>query len=582
VKYAWPRPGASAAAPKLSYVAGFKPWGWVVGTGIYTDDVADEFAAKLRISAIWVALLGSGFALVAFVITRTITRPLSAAVALAEAVSAGRLDVDIEAAAKDETGRLAAALMEMVVNLRSVIGAQKALAEHHAQGDTSYRIDAGGLRGAYLDLAGLSNQLVGDHLQVQEELARVIGDYSDGDFTPDMPQLPGERARFTTAMGKVKHNLSAMKHDILRLSEAAAAGDFSVRGDAARFNHSFRDMVAALNGLMDQAHSGLADVGQVLEALADGDLGRRIERNYRGAFGQLASDANRTSAQLSQVMRGIEQSSDSVRVAAAEIAAGNVDLSARTEAQAANLQETASSMEELTSAVRHNAEAAHRARSMSQAASEEVRKGGRLVAEVVGTMAEISSSAHRITDIIGVIDGIAFQTNILALNAAVEAARAGEQGRGFAVVASEVRQLAQRSALAAREIKTLIEASGTSIALGRERVDATGVAMRDIVERIDAVSSLMNDIAAASDEQAKGIEQVNAAVDNMDKGTQQNAALVEEAASAAQSMADQAGELSRLVQQFRFAADEDRAPTTAPDARDPGAGQGSARLRASA
>jgi methyl-accepting chemotaxis protein len=259
--------------------------------------------------------------------------------------------------------------------------------------------------------------------------------------------------------------------------------------------------------------------------------------------------------QLNHTLADIKSSAETIDTAAHEIATGNADLSARTESQASSLEETASSMEELTSTVRQNADNARQANQLAANASEVAVKGGSVVAQVVDTMGSIKESSRRIVDIIGVIDGIAFQTNILALNAAVEAARAGEQGRGFAVVATEVRNLAQRSAAAAKEIKTLIGDSVGKIDAGSNLVDQAGKTMGEIVTSVKQVTDIMGEIAAASHEQSAGIEQVNQAVTQMDEVTQQNAALVEQAAAAAQSLQEQAIRLARAVAMFKLSAD---------------------------
>jgi methyl-accepting chemotaxis protein len=248
----------------------------------------------------------------------------------------------------------------------------------------------------------------------------------------------------------------------------------------------------------------------------------------------------------------VRSGADTIATASSQIAAGNLDLSSRTEQQASALEETASSMEELTSTVKQNSDNARQAGQLAQSASDVAVKGGAEVAQVVDTMGSINASSKKIVDIIGVIDGIAFQTNILALNAAVEAARAGEQGRGFAVVATEVRNLAQRAASAAKEIKSLIDDSVDKVNIGAKLVDQAGATMQEIVGSIRRVTDIMGEITAASREQTEGIEQVNQAIIQMDETTQQNAALVEEAAAAAASLQDQAGNLVELVSVFKI------------------------------
>jgi len=298
------------------------------------------------------------------------------------------------------------------------------------------------------------------------------------------------------------------------------------------------------------------EVQRVLSALSQGNLTEKMVGQYSGDFGRMRDDANATVDQLTQIITQIKAATDTINTASKEISSGNTDLSARTEQQAASLEETASSMEELTSTVKQNAENAKQANQLAMGASEVARKGGSVVSEVVTTMSAINESSKKIVDIISVIDGIAFQTNILALNAAVEAARAGEQGRGFAVVAAEVRSLAQRSAGAAKEIKTLIGDSVEKVGNGSKLVEQAGKTMEEIVTSVKRVTDIMAEISAASQEQSQGIEQVNQTITQMDEVTQQNAALVEEASAAARSLEEQAGGLSHSVSQFKLDASE--------------------------
>jgi len=290
---------------------------------------------------------------------------------------------------------------------------------------------------------------------------------------------------------------------------------------------------------------------QVAERVADGDLTSRFVNHRRDEVGQLMDALKRMNGNLAGIVGQVRGGTNAIAQASGEIASGNQDLSARTEQQAGSLEETAASMEELTSTVRQNSEHAQRAAQLAVNAAQVASDGGAIVDGVVKTMSAIDASSQRIADIIGVIDGIAFQTNILALNAAVEAARAGEQGRGFAVVAGEVRTLAHRSAAAAKEIKTLIDASSDQVAAGTRQVDQAGATMRQIVSSVDQVTTIIGEIAAASQEQGAGIEQVNTAIVEMDRVTQQNAALVEEAAAAATSMREQAAQLAALVDTFK-------------------------------
>ncbi|MGA7811890.1 methyl-accepting chemotaxis protein [Caballeronia sp.] len=294
----------------------------------------------------------------------------------------------------------------------------------------------------------------------------------------------------------------------------------------------------------------LSEAVRVAQTVASGDLTSTISVTGRDETSDLLRALKHMNDRLVDIVGGVRSSSEAIGSATKQIAAGNIDLSSRTEQQAASLEETAASMEQLTSTVRHNAANARHASALAGSASDIAARGNEVVKRVVGTMDAISESSGRIADIIGMIEGIAFQTNILALNAAVEAARAGEQGRGFAVVAQEVRALAQRSSSSAKEIKDLISTSAGRVAAGTELASQAGQTMQEIIHAVSLVTGIMSEIAVASDEQSKGIDQVGQAVTQMDEVTQQNAALVEEAAAAAQSLQDQAFKLNAAVAVF--------------------------------
>ncbi|MCW0448170.1 methyl-accepting chemotaxis protein [Xanthomonas sacchari] len=502
-------------------------------------------------------LLGGGLAvlivsgLLAWTITRSLTGPLNQATRAAEAIADGRLDNHVATEARDEPGRLLMAMDAMQRQLQRFSSETALMIELHADKDMSHRMPQD-FPGVYGELSKGINTMMFEHLDAIVDAIGVLNEYANGDLRRDARRLPGSRAVLHESMDAAKASLLAINTEIKRLAAAAAAGDFSARGDAAHFQHDFRLMVQDLNAMMEVSDHNLGKLSALLQSIAAGDLTARMEGEFHGVFATMRDDANATVEQLTGIVGRIQTAAVSINAAATEIAAGNDDLSRRTEQQAASLEETAASMEELTSTVKQNAEHARQANQLAAGAASVASQGGSVVGQVVETMSGIEASSKKIADIIGVIDGIAFQTNILALNAAVEAARAGEQGRGFAVVASEVRTLAQRSSNAAKEIKSLIDDSVDQVANGSTLVRQAGETMAEIVASVQRVTDIMGEISAASQEQASGIEQVNQTVTQMDETTQQNAALVEEATAAARSMEEQATQLQDAVSVFKL------------------------------
>ncbi len=344
----------------------------------------------------------------------------------------------------------------------------------------------------------------------------------------------------------------AVEEEINEVVRNAAQGNFSTRIDTASKANFFLTLAEGLNSLLNTTESGLNEISRVLNAISQGDLTQRVTADFQGSFEELKEGCNDTAEKLTAMLGEIREAVYTINTASGEISQGNLDLSSRTEQQASSLEETASSMEELTSTVRQNANNAREANTLAAKASAVAVEGGSLIEQVVRTMSSINESAQKISDIIGVIDGIAFQTNILALNAAVEAARAGEQGRGFAVVASEVGTLAKRSANAAKDIKSLISDSVNKINNGNDLVGKSGDKMQEVVNSIKHVNDIMAEIAAASAEQSEGLDEVGKAVIQMDEMTQQNAALVEQASAAAESMLTQAEQLANSVARFKL------------------------------
>jgi methyl-accepting chemotaxis protein len=554
-RFEFQKPGEGPTAPfypKVSYARNYSQWNFTILTAIYVDDldaiILHDALVSGSVALGVIVLLG----LFSVLISRSITRPIALAVARAKELSEGNFSALIEDHGPGEAGDLLRSMKTVQSSLAQFTAAQVEMGEQHKNGIVSFRIDPTRFQGAYAQMALGVNSLVGSHLADTERVVAAVSSFAHGDFRASMERLPGEKARISDAIDGIKVSFEAISDQVNELVEAAASGNFSTRGDESRFEHDFRKMVAGLNRLMETSDLGLNELARVLGAISKGDLTDRVEGRYEGTLERLKEDANHTVASLRAIVEEISLASESINRASQEIATGNSDLSSRTESQAASLEETSASMEELTSTVKATSENARQANELAHSAADAALRSGSAVAEVVTTMEGISESSKRISEIIGVIDGIAFQTNILALNAAVEAARAGEQGRGFAVVASEVRSLAQRSSEAAKEIKALISSSAERVSAGSRQVNAAGQSMGELKSSVERVKAIMTEISAAAIEQASGIEQVTSAVSSMDQSTQQNAALVEEAAAAAQAMQDQATSLGRTVAKFRL------------------------------
>lgn len=526
-------------------------------------------------------------------VTRQITRPLRQALAVADSVAAGNMENPIDLSGQDEPAQLMLALDKMQTDLKLRAQADRRAADETLRIKVALDVTSNNVMVADPDgkIIYCNASVLEMMRQAESDLRQQLPNFradailgSNFDIYHRQPGhqrnlLAGLKATHRTEIniGKRHFNLVAcpiinargerlgtvvewrdrtaeveIEGEVAGIIDAAVAGDFSRRLEPAKMSGFFKKISQGINDLLEANSGALGDVGAMLTRMSEGNLMQKIETDYQGTLGKLKDDANATVDNLQQIILEIKEATDAINTAAQEIATGNQDLSSRTEEQASSLEETASSMEQIASTVKQNADNSRQANELASNAQQVAIKGGEVVAQVVQTMNAIHQSSSKIADIIGVIDGIAFQTNILALNAAVEAARAGEQGRGFAVVASEVRNLAQRSAAAAKEIKGLIADSVDKVAVGSKQVDQAGRTMDEVVASIKRVAKIMADISEASREQSTGIDQVSRAVTQMDEVTQQNAALVEEAAAAAESLEEQARSLAQSVAIFRL------------------------------
>ncbi len=496
--------------------------------------------------------------LIGFMIVRNLMKQLGgepdyAADAVGK-IAAGDLTAELALKPGDNSSLLYS-LKTMQDSLRAIVAEIKGIVEAAAiRGDFSVKMNLTGKQGYTIELSDLLNSLSNVSETGLNDVTRVATALANGDLSQRITaDYPGVFGQTKAGVNSTVDSLTKIVGEIKNIVEdAAVRGSFATKMDMTGKQGYTKDLSELLNELSTVTDTGLNDVLRVANLLAKGDLTQTITKDYPGVFGEVKAGVNGTVENLKVLVGEIKDATDTINTASKEIAAGNSDLSQRTEEQASSLEETASSMEELTSTVKQNAENAKQANQLAIGASDVAGKGGAVVGQVVVTMDSINESSRKIVDIISVIDGIAFQTNILALNAAVEAARAGEQGRGFAVVAGEVRNLAQRSAAAAKEIKSLIGDSVEKVEGGSKLVAQAGQTMEEIVSSIKRVTDIMSEITAASQEQSQGIEQVNTAITQMDEVTQQNAALVEEAAAAAESLEEQAQNLSVSVGTFKM------------------------------
>ncbi|MEN9461257.1 MAG: hypothetical protein RIS84_1277 [Pseudomonadota bacterium] len=565
----------------------------VKAAGRIHQEATQSYHHTVLITVITFIILLLGMVLFNWYTARLITSPISEAVKIAKAITEGDFNSVIKTSCRDEVGQLLQALDEMQQQLRARIAEEKRIADEalrinqaldsvttsvliadnqntiiylNAAAKNMFRQEAEKIRKELpaFDPEHLINhsvEVLHKNPQAYRDSLKSLQEVRHSKLDLDVLTIEYTVAPVINAHGerlgvvKELNNRTievATEQEINVVTHAASQGDFEQRLGLNDKRGFFKNISESLNQIMDLNQLAVKDMMRVIGALAKGDLTQVIVNEYRGAFLQLKNDTNTTVKKLTEVMALIQETSDAVSQAAEELSVGNLSLSQRTEQQAAALQETAASIEEMTSTVQQNAESAKQANTLASNARQQAQEGGEIVNSAVSAMLAINESSKRVSDIVSVIDEIAFQTNLLALNAAVEAARAGEQGRGFAVVAAEVRNLAQRSAAAAKEIKVLIQDSVHKVEDGTRLVNQSGQTLQQIMVAVKKVSDIIAEIAAASQEQSAGIHQVNKAIGQMDQMTQQNSSLVEAAANSSEAMRDQAQKLKQHVAFFNI------------------------------
>lgn len=552
VSYYWSKPGSDKPVEKLSYVKGVKEWGWIIGTGLYVDDVKATLIDESIKTAVIIAIVLSIISGLFFALNRSVVSPvLMMSNALGQVRDQGDLTAQINLNQKDEIGEIVRQFNEHVAFLRETFSEVNRVVAHIAMGEFKERINLQ-MEGDFLKLKNGVNHSAGQIDSTMQELVGVMHALSEGNFSVKIESdAEGGYREILDQSQATIDVLNASINGIVGVMENMRAGRFDqrvtvdVKGDLAKLKDGINQSMANLD-------NAVKDLTKVMVAQSKGDLTQSITNNYEGELHTLKEAVNTSIRNLNSIVADILDVSSNVADTSGEVSEGSLSLNERTQQMAASLEETAASMEQITATVNHNMDTSNQANQYAVQASEEAKNSGAIASRAVEAMQSITESSKRIAEIITLLDSITFQTNLLALNAAVEAARAGEHGRGFAVVAGEVRSLAQKSAEASKEIKVLIEASVANVENGSKFVVQTGETLESINQTIQKVADMVSEITGASKEQAQGISQINQAVTNLDAVTQQNAALVEETSASAETLNHQSASLKSLMEFFEI------------------------------
>jgi methyl-accepting chemotaxis protein len=481
-----------------------------------------------------------------------VVTPLNVAANYVKKISAGDIPAKITKNYSGEYNNIMNNLNQCIDSLSGLLSAREEMSRQHDLGMIDEEMPVENFNGAYAEMARGINALVKSHIDVNTRVVEVVSKYAQGDLSIDMERLPGKRASITEAIDNVKKNMLALNQEIMNLVEAAKAGNLNTRGDAGTFKHSFQDMVAGINAILDAISDPLNDIRGTLEAMADKDFTRTVEKEYPGAYGELRGDVNAVIAIMRNAIEQINESASQFAEGARVIAESSQTLASGAQTQSANVEQMSASIEELTRSIDTVKENAVQATTVAGEANRLANEGGAAVQKSVQSMETIRNSSQQISEIIQVISEIAGQTNLLALNAAIEAARAGEHGMGFAVVADEVRKLAERSNQAAREISTLIKESTHRVEEGAQLSDQTGESLKQIIAAAEVTAAKIAEIATATVEQAANAQGVSRAIQGVAQVTEQSAAGSEQMASSSEELGAQATALRELVGAFNI------------------------------
>lgn len=550
VTYYWSKPGNDTPVEKISYVKAIPGWNWIIGTGIYVDDVDERFTEQM-VSSSGVLLLTIFISyLVSMLVYRSVINPLNLMVNSMKQVSnEGNLNAQIPLNQSDEIGDTVVLFNKHIEFLNQTITEVNTVMNDVSKGHFSKRINST-MRGDFEVLKNGINNSISTIQFNMSELGNVMDALSAGDFSVQMSEeVEGKfRQQVDTAMIRLRDIVGSV-NDVM---QDMRQGKFSSRIEV-EAQGELLELKNMVNESMHSINTAIEDISRVMQAQSQGNLNQSIQNHYQGDLALLKDTINQTAQQLSNTVSEVVSASNSVANTANKVSDDSRRFAGSTQQQAATLEETAAAMEQITATVQQNTDSARHANQLATDARNEATKGSAIASQAVTSMNMITESSHKIADIITLIDGIAFQTNLLALNAAVEAARAGEHGRGFAVVAGEVRNLAQKSADAARDIKSLIEDSVAKVEEGAEYVHQSGEALNTINQAIEQVSSIVSEITDASSEQSQALEQVNQSVSEMDQVTQQNAITVEETSVAAAELNTQSGRMKKQMDFFNIA-----------------------------